>query len=221
MPEDIKYAPDVERRLVKDVPGTKIGQLRLSWTWADDNGRFTVHFDVKDVDEAKNLVKRLAAEQVNDDSIEFNVHGLDEWRDFGEGMQWYDFNDDHGDTLDELMENEIDPDGPLIPPPVKYRPRGPHFGEWRYTMNVRELKELYDEDDEREFDLAMASKLQAFIAEHPELKNDITLNWLVAKFFALGSSEGMNPYELSERSMDVLTRLYRWADDDKRCWINS
>jgi hypothetical protein len=221
MADEKHLAPAIERRLVKDEPGKKVGQLRLWWGWGDENGRFNAHFFVETVEEAKDIIKRLAAEQVNDDTIDFNVHGLEEWQDFGEGLQWYDWTSPEGDSIDEVMENEIDPDGPLELPELVYAKKPSWDFYWTYHLDITDMMGLAEKKDPREFDLAIASRLAVFIHDHPELENDVELNWLMTKFFVLGASKKMNEYELLDRSNAVLDRLFDWADEGKRCWIGS
>jgi hypothetical protein len=216
MAEEVKYAPDVERRLVKDEPGKKDGQLRLVWVWGDEDGRFAAHFDVKDIEEATNLVKRLAAEQVNDDTIDFNMHGLEVW----EMREWTEWYSPDGDSLDELMENEIDPDGPLDAPPVEYIKTGPAiWGNWKYRLDLSTLAMFRELDNPKKYMTEVAKSLMLFMHQHKELRNDIELNWLIVKFFVLGDTTGMNQYEYDDRCEQVHQRLYAWADKDKLCWI--
>lgn len=54
------------------------------------NGETTYHY-VNDVEQARRLIKELAESDLLDDSIEYNVFGLEEWNeDEDEWQEWYD-----------------------------------------------------------------------------------------------------------------------------------
>jgi hypothetical protein len=102
--------------------GTKIGQLRVWWSYGDAAGRHMDYYSVEDLKEAKKLLKKLADKQVNDASIDFNSGGLEVWeermdfKDNGLGprvkvtiQEWTEWMDDDGNDIDAIMENEETP----------------------------------------------------------------------------------------------------------------
>ena len=85
----------------------KVGDLLVYHTFARDYDGTTMHLHpVESPEEAIKVINKLADEQVNDESIAWNVLGLEVFDECGDWEDWYD--DDYNDILefeDQMLEN--------------------------------------------------------------------------------------------------------------------
>ena len=80
----------------------KAGDLCV-WNMTDPPHKMD-RYAVRDLAEAKDLIRRLTTEQLKDDSIVCNAFGLEVYE--GENFDWEEWEDTDGNSITDLMDAE-------------------------------------------------------------------------------------------------------------------
>ena len=84
----------------------KNGDL-LVWRWSEP-GHQTVYYPVKDIDEAKRTINRLAKKDLKDDSVTANAFGLVVYK--ADDDDWEDWEDEECRDINELIDEDDEKD---------------------------------------------------------------------------------------------------------------